>query len=183
MVFKIIPSKSRQAAFTLVELMVAAAVSTVVLGAMLSFYLSSNRSFSYLTNHTLMEQQNSYTMDTLSKQIRRARHLTAYTTNSVTFTDYDTNTLQFIYSSTTKTLARVKQGQTNILLTDCTSLQFQMYTDKLQTNTFDVTTIATNITQCQVVGVSWTCAKSSLNISNYEQMQCAKILMRNSNGG
>ena len=183
MVFKIIPSKSRQAAFTLVELMVAAAVSVVVLGAMLSFYLSSNRSFAYLTNHTLMEQQNSYTMDTLSKQIRRARRLTAYTTNSVTFSDFDTNSLQFSYNATAKTLARIKQGQTNILLTDCTALQFQICPSTLQSNVFDVTTTVTNVAQCKMVGVAWTCAKSSRNITNYEQMQCAKILLRNNNGG
>jgi Tfp pilus assembly protein PilW len=171
-----------RAAFTLVEVVVAMGVSSLVLAAILSFYLYSNRSFVFLTNHVFMEQQNQFAMDYLSRQIRQVRRLTGCSATSLTFADYDGNSLQLVYDPSRQVLSRIKQGQTNALVTSCASLQFRIYGDNLQSNTFDVISTATNVAQCKVVGVAWTCSKSGHGVVNSEPLQCAKILIRNANG-
>jgi prepilin-type N-terminal cleavage/methylation domain-containing protein len=183
MEFKPTPTKSHRAGFTLVEVMVATGISLVVLAAIASFFLYCNRSFVFLTNHVFMEQQNRYAMDYLSQQIRQVRKLTAYTTNSLTFNDYDGNSMKIVYDPADRTLARIKQGQRYVLLTSCTSLQFSIYGDNVRSNTFDVTSTVTDPAQCKVVAVTWTCSQATQNVTNSEPLQCAKILMRNANGG
>jgi prepilin-type N-terminal cleavage/methylation domain-containing protein len=180
---QITPTSRARSAFTLVEMMVAIGISTVLLAAVMSFYLYSNRTFVSMTNHVFMGQHNQFAMDYLSQQIRQVKQVTAYTTNSVTFTDYDTNSLQFTYDPNTQRLLRIKQGLTNTMLTGCTSLQFSLYPDTVQSNAFDVTAVASDISQCKVVGVTWTCIQTAVGLTNIEQVQTAKILIRNINGG
>lgn len=180
--FRITRTSRACAGFTLPEVLVATGLSCLIIAAMLSFYLYGNRSFAFLTNHVFMEQQNQFAMDCLSKQIRQAKKLTAYSTNSLTFTDYDGQSLQFTFDPNAQTLSRIKQGQTSTLLTGCSSLQFFIYGDNVQSNLFDVSTPITDPTQCKVVTVAWTCSQGLLQMTNSEPMQCAKVLIRNASG-
>jgi prepilin-type N-terminal cleavage/methylation domain-containing protein len=183
MAFRLTPTKASQSGYTLVEVMVATGVSLVVLAAIASFFLYCNRSFAFLTNHVFMEQQNRYAMDYLSQQIRQVRKLTAYTTNSLAFVDYDGSSMQIVYDPTDRTLARIKQGQRYVLLTGCTALQFSIYGSDMQSNTFDVTSTVTDPAQCKVVALTWTCSQTTQKVTNSEPLQCAKILIRNASGG
>ena len=183
MEFRPIPNKRPRSAYTLVELIVAVGLSTLALTAVMSFFLYSNRSFNFLTSRILLEQKDQFAMDTLSQQIRNATRLTGYTTNSVTFQDYDGNSLQFVYSPSAHTLSRVKQGQTKVLLYSCRALQFKIYSDTIQSNALDVASSTTDIAQCRVVSVSWGCSQTNLGFAASEQLQCAKILIRNASGG
>src|SRR2546426_10143841 len=64
---------SGRAAFTLVELMVASALSLVLTTviAMIAFF--STRSFVAMADYTEMNQRSQFTLDKMSKEIRQAR--------------------------------------------------------------------------------------------------------------
>lgn len=173
--------KRARAAFTLIEMVVALGVSAILLAAVMSFFFYSNYSFGVMANHIFLQKQNSVAKDKLTKQIRQTFRLTAYTTNSVTFLDYNTNSVQYTYNPSAQTLVRIKQGVTNTYLYNCTYLQFKIYSDVLQSNALDVSNTPTNLAAARVVGIAWLCQKTLLGHTNAEPMQAAKILLRNRN--
>ncbi len=152
-----------QAAFTLVELMVASAL----------------RSFVAMANYTEMNQRSQLALDKMSKEIRQARQLTAFSTNSLTFANADGNPLSFTYTPNTRRLERVSEGQTNTLLSDCDSLQFSIYQHTMKSNSFDCYDVVT-VADARVIQMNW---KSSRDIlgkkATTESVQSAKIVIRN----
>src|SRR6266481_5669454 len=78
----------RDAAFTLVEVMIMTGVASVVMAAMLSFAFFTNRSFASLTNYMDLDQKTETALDRMSRDIRQVNSLTSYASNSLTFQDY-----------------------------------------------------------------------------------------------
>ncbi len=78
-----------QAAFTLVELMVASALGLLLATAIATFAFFSSRSFVAMASYTEMNQRSQLALDKMSKEIRQARQLTAFSTNSLTFANAD----------------------------------------------------------------------------------------------
>ncbi len=178
-VFKQALGPSGRAAFSLVELMVASALALVLTTAIASFAFFSSRSFVVMANYTEMNQRSQLAMDKMSKYIRQARQLGYYSTNSLTFTNADGTPLRFTYSPGTRKLVRVSGGKTNTLLTDCDSLQFQIYQHTMISNTFDCYAPA-DVTNARVIQVNWKNSRQILgNKATTESVQSAKIAIRN----
>ena len=180
-VFKQALGPRRQAAFTLVEMMVASSLglmlATVI--AMIAFF--SSRSFVAMADYTEMNQRSQFALDKMSKEIRQARQLTAYSTNreSLTFANADGNPLSFTYSPTARRLVRVSGGQTNSLLTDCDALQFRIYQHTMISNTYDCYDVA-SVTNARVIQVNWKNSRQILGkTATTESVQSAKIAIRN----
>src|SRR2546421_7053201 len=126
------PSKARCQAMTLVELMVATGVGSIVLAAVMALSLFSARSFAALGNYVDLDIKSRTALDQMSSDIRQADKLTAATTNSLTFQTTDPNTsntvsLVYTYRPSAQTLTRTYNGQTTTNLTGCTSLQFSIF--------------------------------------------------------
>src|SRR6266542_2623800 len=102
-----------QAAFTLVEVMVASALGLLLATAIATFAFFSSRSFVAMASYTEMNHRSQLALDKMSKEIRQARQLTAFATNSLTFADADRNDLSYTYNPGTRRLERVSGGQTN----------------------------------------------------------------------
>ena len=177
---KIISTKSRRnSAFTLVEVMVAAALGLIALTAvgMLSWF--SSRSFAAIANYVALDQASQLALDKMSKEVRQARRLTDYSATSLNLLDFDNNALQFVYDPDAKTLVRVSAGQTNLLLTGCDFLQFTNYQRTPSSNTFDASSAA-YVTNSKVIQVTWSCSRKILGAKvNTESIQSSKITLRN----
>ncbi len=174
-------STSRRAdtAFTLVEVLVASGLALVVLSAFAMLSLFSGRSFVAMTNYVDLDQSGQLALDRMSREIRQARQLTGYSSNSLTFADADSQPLQFTYDPASRTLARSSGGQTNVLLTGCDSLQFSTYQQTVISNTFDAYDPA-YVTNSRLIQVTWTCSRTILGAkANTESVQSAKITLRN----
>src|SRR5688572_193671 len=100
------PQRHGRRAFTLVELMLAIAVSGVILTALISFTVYAAKSFVGMHNYVDLEQKSQNALDTLTKDIRQTQWLSNYTTrtvsgqtvtNSLTFIDFDEYPLTFKY--------------------------------------------------------------------------------------
>lgn len=171
--------KNRRSAFTLIEVMIASALS-LTLGAMVAvlFYYSL-RSFAAMTNYANMNQASQLALDKMSKDIRQARGLTAYTTNSITFNDVNGNSLQYTYDPTKTTLVRTSGGVSTTYLTNCDSLQFWIYQHTPISNTFDCYVPAT-VTNTRVILMTWHCArKVPTSKMTTESVESAILSMRN----
>ena len=173
------PIDLRRAGFTLVEVLVAMGIASLVLLTVYTLFFYSNQSLLSLINHVELERVNGRAVDRLSQQIRQVFQLTSYSPTNLTFVDFDGKSLQFIYDSKQRTLSRVKQGEgASVYLTDCDSLQFQVYQRTVQSGAMDVSSAAAG-PDCKVVVVNWASSRNILGtILNSENVQSAKIVIR-----
>ena len=90
------------AGVTLVEFLVAIPLGILVLALVVLFSIYTSRSFAGLLNYADLEQDSRTAVDTMSQQIRQTTALTGFTTNKLTFTDYDGKTLEFTDRKSTR---------------------------------------------------------------------------------
>ncbi len=153
-------------------------VASVVMMFMLSFAFFTNRSFASLTNYLELDQKTETALDRMSGDIRQVNSLTSYSSNNLTFQDYDGVTLQYAYNSGSQTLTRTKSGKTETLLTGCNSLQFSIFQRTPSNATFQPYSTAT-VTNTKVIELTWNCSRKILGSSaNNESMQSAKVVIR-----
>ena len=169
-----------RAAFTLIEVMIATAVATIVGVIIAAFTVFSARSFASMANYTQMNQDSQLALDKMFKDIRQARQLTSYSSNSLTFLDVDSNSLQFVYSPVSNSLSRISSGKTTVLLSNSNSLEFWAYQPILISNSFSCYTAAVT-NNARVIQVTWTCSRGFLGNqhANTENSESAEIVMRN----
>jgi hypothetical protein len=172
------PIASRIAAFTLVELMVATGVFSLMGLMVLSFTFFSNRSFVSLTNYVDLDQKTQLALDKMSQQIRQVNSLTSYSSTNLVFQDYDGGTLSYTYNPNTQLLTRSKNSTSETLLTGCNSLQFSIFQRTPSNGTFQPFS-TTDASSTKVIELTWNCSRKIFGSSaNTECMQSAKVVIR-----
>jgi prepilin-type N-terminal cleavage/methylation domain-containing protein len=177
----------KKAGLTLVEIMVAVGIGSVVLAIVGSLSLWSGRSFAAMANYADLDNASRNALDKITREIRQVRGLNTYFTNStlkeLALVDFDGQPLYFRYNIPQQTLTRVKNGQSETLLRDCTSLNFNLYQRNNVSNTFNQYLVfgGTNASiTCKVVQINWVCSRRLLPtiLLNSESVQTAKIVIR-----
>ncbi len=172
-------ARKRRGGMTLTEVMVAVAISSIVLAVVAAFAFYSARSFAAIGNYVDLDGTSRQAVDVMTKEIRQTKALFGYQTNSLTFTDYDDKQLQYIWDPTSRELTRVKDGTSSILLRECDSLEFHIYqrTPQPGTNSFYA---ATDAAQCKLLDMKWRCSRSLFGKkANTETVQTAQVVIRN----
>lgn len=175
-----IREKRARRAMTLVELMIAVAIGTLTLAVVAILYVFATRSFAALGNYDVLNQESLIALDTMSRDMRQARALTAFTTNQLTFEDHDGSQLIYVWDPdpNAMTLSRIKGEQTKVLLRQCDFLSFAVY-QRNPSNNFDFHPAASPAL-AKVVDVSWRCSRQILKRKiNTETAQSATIVLRN----
>lgn len=171
--------KKRQSAFTLIEVLTASAISLVLAGILAVFFAFSLRSFAAMTNYADMNQKSELALDKMSKDIRQARSLTSYSTNSLTFLDVNNKALIYTFDPNKGTLIRSNSGVTTTYLTNCDSLQFWVYQHTPISNTFDCY-IPAGATNTRVIQITWHCSRKILGSkATTETVESATLSLRN----
>ena len=165
---------------TLVETLVALGISSIALVTLAAFAFYSARSFAAIGNYVDLDNTSRKAVDLMTKEIRQTGALVYYQPNVLTFTNYDDHTsLQYTYDPIGRTLTRVKDAISTVLLTGCDSLEFHMYqrTPQAATNSFYA---ATDAAQCKLIDMQWRCSRSLLGKNaNSETVQTALVVLRN----
>src|SRR5205085_7522436 len=137
------PTQHHERAFSLAEMMIAVAVSGVILTALLSFTVYAAKSFAAMENYVDLEQKSQYAIDTMTRNIRETKRLVSYgtrqlngstITNVLTFMDSDDQLLT--YNFTNNILLQSKAGVNAMLLTNVDYLCFQIFQRNTQANTY-----------------------------------------------
>ena len=166
-------------AFTLVEVMVATALSVLVVAVVMSLSFFSSRSFVAMTSYSDLGLASQLALDKFSREIRQAHSLSDYRSNRITFLDGNTNPVTFTYDAEARTLSRIGGGQTNVYLNDCDSLQFAIYQHTAISNTFNCYGSAF-VTNAKVVQVTWSCSHQTPGTSlKNDNTQSMKVTIRN----
>jgi hypothetical protein len=169
----------RAAGFTLVEYLIGLGVGSLVLLAVANLSLYSGRSFAGLANYADLNASSLLAIDTMTRDIRQAGGLTAFTTNKLELV-YGTSgvPLIFVYSPVDRTLIRQQGSERTVLLRDCEYLTFAVYQRTPKPGTYDQYPAATPGT-AKVVEVSWICSRTILGARmNTENVQTAKVIIR-----
>jgi type II secretory pathway pseudopilin PulG len=175
-------SRRRREAYTFVEMMVAVAVFSVTGLALVSVYLFAMKSFAAMGNYAALSQANRQAMDKLTSEIRQARQVTSYTTNSITIVNGDSVTVSYVFIPDTKQMVRTaSDGSHQVLLNDCNLIHFNLFQRNPIGGSYDIYPAATGNWQqtVKVVQLSWKTSRSLFNgVINSEDVQTARIVIR-----
>ena len=181
---------------TLVELMIATGLGTVVLSAVMALTIFSARSFAAVTNYVDLDVKSRAAVDRMSQEIRQANGVTGYSTAQLPTGQVITNrlvlsgagtdgtayTLTYNYDPAKQTLIRMKvqSGATNTtdLLTSCYYFNFGMFQRNPVNGTYDQYPAADPST-CKLVQLYWICSRNILGkTANTESIESAKVVIR-----
>jgi Tfp pilus assembly protein PilW len=171
---------------TLVEVLVASGLSTIVLTAIATFTVFSARSFVSMSNYCDLDNKSLYALDVISRDIRQADALTSFTTNTLVFQATDPLTgvarpLTYTYSANAQTLTRTLNSESKVLLTGCTYYNHGVYQRNTTNGTYDNFPVddPSRPDLAKVIQVSWITSRSILGrTANTEDMQSAKFVIR-----
>jgi type II secretory pathway pseudopilin PulG len=108
-------SPRRAAGFTLVELMVAAGLSAVVLAAVLSTFLFLGRSGANIQNYSDMESQARKGLELFAEDVRQASAITWTSAEQITLT-VNAAAVVYVYSSANGTFSRVDASSNRVIV-------------------------------------------------------------------
>ena len=175
--------------WTLVEMMVAVSLFTLGSASLMGLYVFSVKTMASMVAYCELDQRNRLAMDHLSREIRQARWVKHYTTNSITFVvpREDTSSdhlVTYSFNPTTKKMLRTCSDEpTKVLLNNCSLLRFELFT-RCPSNAvygFGSFPVATNSWQLtgKVLQLTWKTSISQPNgIANSENVQTARIVIR-----
>jgi len=181
------------AAFTLVEVMVAAGLASLLMVVLGFLSIYGARSFQALDNYAQLDSQSRNALDLISLEMRQGSALISFQTNlpnkSITLTNAALmRTMTINWNSDTQALTCAATGfPVTTLLTQCDSWDFSLY-DRAPniTPTNIIFYPATNsagvleATRCKLVNMSWKCSRTILGSKiNTESVQTAQIVLRN----
>ena len=181
------PTQRSPSAWTLVEIMVAVAVFSIVGLVLMGTYLFSVKTMASMYNYALLDQSNRQAMDQLTREIRQARKVLNYTTNSITILTADennaTNTVTYSFSPNAQKMIRTStDGTSKAILNNCSLLSFQLFKRCPSNSIFGSFPVATNdwMNTVKVLQLTWkTSIILSTGIVNSENIQTARIVIRN----
>jgi Tfp pilus assembly protein PilW len=185
MCIRIAPRTNR--AWTLVEMMIAVGLFSLVGLALMGTYIFSVKSMASMYSYALLDQQNRQAMDQLTREIRQSKRVLAYSTNSITILapkdDFSgDHQVTYSFSASTKKMIRSSSDEpTKVLLTDCSLLKFDLFTRCPSNAVFGSFPVAVNnwSNTVKVLQLTWkTSVTQPTGIANSENVQTARIVIR-----
>ncbi len=183
----------RLRAWTLVEVLIAMGVGSVVLGTVMSLSLFGTRSSMALANYSDLDAKSRLALDLISREIRQATAVigsqNSSTTKSLTLTNsFQGTTTRFSWSADTRALTLERTGTpTFTALTECDRWDFALFQrTPLITPTNVIFFSATNtsgardLSLCKLINMSWKSSRTLLQQRVHtESVQAAQLVLRN----
>jgi hypothetical protein len=147
---------------------------------MASFAVFTARTFVATGNYADLDRASRNALDQITRDVRAARSVTAFSSSKLTLMDNNTNVLVYEWKPSTSQLTRQSGGFTTVLLQQCDYLTFSNYI-RVPTNAWSWYPVGTNnVSLTKLVDVSWRCSRKILGQKvNTESVQTAKIVLRN----
>lgn len=170
--------RATQAGFTMVEMLITAGLSGLLLAVCMSLALFTSRSIASVTDSVDLNARSRHAIDRMSKKLRQASDVRSYSSNSVTVT-FDGRPLTYTYSPSRKTLVENEAGSVTTLLENCDALAFSFYKRNPMTNSFNQFPVMTATNEAKVIQVNWRCSRTLVGKkSGSAEMVSARIVLR-----
>jgi hypothetical protein len=180
------------AGVSLVEVMVAMGLGSLVLASVASLSLYGTQSSMALVNYSDLDSKSRYGLDVISREIRQATAVVAMdvsSNKSLTLTNASLGlSSRLTWNAGARTLTLERTGQAPLTaLTECDQWNFSLYQRTpfiTPTNVFFYP--ATNssgvldLTLCKLINMSWKCSRQIMAKKlNTESVQGAQLVLRN----
>ncbi len=172
---------------TLVEMLVAIGIGSMVLAVVAMLFMTGARSFAGLGNYAALSGQSRLSMDLMSRDMREASGIISAQTNGTQVLLQLTNalrglTITYTWDSAAGVLTSSKTGASGTTirtnLTGCDQWYFTFYQRIPQSNWTFYT--ANNQSVCKLINMSWKCSRKILGRKiNTEDVTTAEIVLRN----
>jgi len=184
MEFKLTNHSRGRRGFTLVEMMVGVAIGCLLLAALATLYVFSMRSFAAMANYSDLNQKSRYASDIVSRDIRSATNVVSATTTQLVLNEPDdtTGNTTYIYDDVLGTLSKIKNGQTNVLLSGVVpdSLSWTLYQRPMVGANYEVLTTTTILANVKLIAFQWSCSRRLVgSLNNSESLEAAMVELRN----
>ena len=182
-------SRRRAAGISLIEVLVAMGIGSLVLAAVSSLTMYAAKATTAMANYTDLDTKSRYALDVISREIRQASSVLSFQTNlSLTLTNASQNAIVTLtYDPNARTVVMSKTGQADLTaLSECDRWNFSLYqrtpyitpTNVLYypaTNTAGVL----DVRLCKLINLSWKCSRTIFAQKvNTESVQAAQIVLR-----
>jgi prepilin-type N-terminal cleavage/methylation domain-containing protein len=177
---------------TLIEMMIAVGLGSMLLAMAASLWLFGSRSFAAMSNYTDLDARSRNALDQMSRDIRQATGVTAFQKTGSTKWLTVTNTAlgkgaTYTWSGSTGQLVCRRAGEADrVYLTGCDSWDFELYQRAPQKGGDYVFWPATNkagaydLSICKLINMKWKCSRTILGSKlNTESVQTAQVVLRN----
>jgi hypothetical protein len=178
--------KTSRSGYTLLEMMLAIFVGTLLIGVVVALGIFTSRTFFMVGNYVDMDSKSRNTIDVMSKEIRNSSALIAIGTSNPTFLLFTNatagTTTKLSYDATAHAVTLTKTGQAaRTYLTDCDAWSYSLYNRVPNITSTNITFFATtDLNQVKLVNLSWTCSRKVLGSKlNTEIVLTAQIVLRN----
>jgi Tfp pilus assembly protein PilW len=190
MKFRAAPNSSAAArrAMTLVEVLVAVAIGSLVLAVVVTLIVFGARSFIALGNYSVLDQQSRLGIDRMTREIRQATAVIGVQTNTTPIWLLITNatkgiTVKYAWDPATQELTAKYSDNAaeQTLLTGCERWSFSLWQRTPYANQTNAFHTADTLALCKLVSMNWKCSRSVMgtNLMNTETIQTAQIVLRN----
>jgi hypothetical protein len=173
-------STRTRAAFSVPAMVVASAIATIVLAAVVALSLYSGSAFSSLCNYVVMNNSCQNALDRVTREIRQTKSLDAYAADALTFTDADGQPLQYTFDAANGQLVRLKGAARDVLCGNLVSCRFDMFQRNTADGSYD-RIATTNVLTAKAIRLTF---KLSVNSgpqrATTESAQSADVVIRNS---
>ena len=184
---------ARKGGFTVIEFLVATALSIIVLSAIVSYGIFSTRSVRAIGNFVMLDMNSRNALDTMSHDIRQANGCSTnsgqFTSANLTLLMTDPNsgtnyTINYNYSTSQGTLTRTttitNNVQATVLLTNCSWFAFSYFQRNPSNGVWDAYPVdSSRPDECKLVQMSWTCSRTVLgSMVNADSVESAKVVIR-----
>ena len=179
-------SKARRG-WTLLEMMIAVGLFSLVGMALMGTYIFSVKTMASMYAYSVLDANNRNAMDLLTREIRQAKRVLNYTTNSIKIltANEDGTTgpeVTYRFSPNNKKMIRSSSdGTSRMLLDNCSLLEFQLFTRCPSNSVFGAFPVAMNSwsNTVKVLQLTWkTSVTKPDGIINSENVQTARIVIR-----
>lgn len=158
-----ITSSGSKSGLTLVEMMVAIGIGSIVFAALGSLTIYSARSFSAMANYTDLNKENRHALDRMSMEIRQSRGVASRSPTNISFNVDGGGSLVYSYDKTTRTVTEELSGQApTIVIDNCDFWTNEIFLRTPQSGSLQFDTTE-NVSLGKVVRFSWRCATEGSN--------------------
>ena len=174
---------------TLVELLIAMGLGSIILALIMSIMLFSARSFAALVNYADLDNFSRAALDEMTMEIRQADFLVSGSATAMRL-HYSNPTnsahvwqVEYVYNPENNVLARIQGADRRVLLEECDFLEFSFYRRNPAPSSFELYTTApfplVNPPECKAVQMRWVCSRRIMQEAvNTESVQSARVIIR-----
>ena len=163
---------------TLIEAIVAMALSSVLFLVIGSASIFSRFSMVAVANYSDLEGQSRYALDYMSRAIRESGGVASFSSTSFTLTNNNGTRVQFVYNPGQGTLSEIRTNSVHVLLRECNSLTFSNFQRNYHVVDYSqVPASATNLGK--LIQLNWICSRTIMGSRrNTESVQSARVVIR-----